>query len=47
MTGFVVDRSGTFTSAFLIAGAVALLGVIGWGVIIQKVEQVDWNRSVG
>ena len=48
VTGFVVDRSG-FTPAFLIAGAVSLLGVVGWGVIIQKVEQVDWNepRSIG
>ena len=47
VTGFVVDRSGTFTSAFLIAGAIALLGVIGWGVIIPKVEQVDWSASLG
>ncbi len=47
VTGFIVDRTGQFTPAFLIAGAVSLLGAIGWGVIIRKVEQVDWNRSVG
>jgi cyanate permease len=45
VTGFVVDRTGQFTSAFLIAGAVALLGVVGWGVIIPRIEQVDWNGA--
>jgi cyanate permease len=45
VTGFVVDRTGSFTIAFLIAGAVALLGVIGWGVIIPRVEQVDWTEG--
>jgi MFS family permease len=49
VTGFIVDRTGQFTPAFLIAGAVSLLGVLGWGVIIQKVEPVDWNEpgSIG
>ena len=49
VTGFIVDRTGQFTPAFLIAGAVSLLGAVGWGVIIGKVEQVDWNEpgSIG
>jgi len=49
VTGFIIDRTGQFTPAFLIAGAVSLLGVLGWGVIIQKVEPVDWDegRSIG
>ncbi len=45
VTGFIVDRTGQFTPAFLIAGAVSLLGAVGWGVIIRKVEQVDWNEN--
>jgi MFS family permease len=45
ITGFVVDRTGLFTSAFLIAGAMALLGVLGWGVIIRRVAPVDWGAA--
>jgi MFS family permease len=49
VTGFMVDRTGQFTPAFLIAGAVSLLGVLGWGVIIRRVEPVDWSEpgSIG
>ncbi len=47
VTGYVVDRSGAFTSAFMIAGAIALLGVIGWGYIIPRVEPVDWSPPLG
>ncbi len=43
VTGLAVDRSGTFTAAFLIAGAVALTGVVGWGMIIRRVEAVRWG----
>lgn len=45
VTGIAVDRTGLFTSAFLIAGAVALLGVVGWGFIIPRVAQVDWSDA--
>ena len=49
MTGYIVDRTGLFTSAFLLAGMVSLLGVLGWAVVIPKVEPVDWSprRSIG
>ncbi len=45
VTGFIVDRTGQFAPAFLVAGAVGLLGVIGWGVIIREVAPVDWAKS--
>jgi MFS family permease len=49
ITGFVVDRTGQFTAAFVIAGIVALVGALGWGVIIREVAPVDWSprRSIG
>jgi MFS family permease len=49
VTGFIVDRTGQFTPAFLIAGAVSLLGAVGWGVVVRKVELVNWNEpgSIG
>jgi MFS family permease len=42
VTGFIVDRTGQFGLAFLVAGAVGLAGAIGWGVIIRRVEPVLW-----
>jgi MFS family permease len=42
ITGYIIDRTGAFASAFLLAGAVALLGAAAWGLIITRVEQVRW-----
>jgi len=41
-TGYVVDRTGQFGLAFAIAAAVSLAGVLGWGLIIRRVEPLDW-----
>ena len=45
ITGYVTDRTGQFALAFLIAGAFALLGAVGWGVIIRRVEPVRWGPA--
>ena len=42
MTGYVVDRTGQFFAAFVMAAAVSLAGVLCWGVIIRRVEPVAW-----
>jgi MFS family permease len=44
ITGFVVDRTGQFSLAFLLAAAITLTGVIGWGPMIRKVEPIAWPR---
>lgn len=44
VTGFVVDRTGAFTLAFAIAAAIGQAGVLGWGVIIPRIEALDWNN---
>ena len=44
VTGFVVDRTGQFFWAFIIAGGVALTGMIGWVAIIGRVAPLDWSR---
>jgi MFS family permease len=43
ITGVVVDQTGSFGSAFLIAAAVALLGVFAFGVIVRRIEPVAWH----
>jgi hypothetical protein len=39
----VVDRTGSFSSAFLVAAALALVGVIAYGLIVRRIEPVDWH----
>jgi hypothetical protein len=36
ITGVVVDRTGSFSSAFLIAAVVALFGMLAYGVIVRR-----------
>jgi MFS family permease len=43
LTGVVVERTGTFYLAFLIAAAIALVGAVMWGLVVGRVETVDWS----
>ena len=45
VTGMVVDRTGEFTWAFAVAAAVSLTGVVGWGLMIHRVEPIDWTAA--
>ena len=42
VTGYVVDATSKFGLAFALAGAISLVGILGWAVIIRRVETVDW-----
>ena len=42
ITGFIVDRTGLFDLAFAAAALSAVLGAIGWGLIVTRIEPVDW-----
>jgi MFS family permease len=43
ITGVVVDRTGSFSSAFLIAAVLAVVGIIAYGLIVRRIEPVDWH----
>ena len=45
LTGFLVGRSQHFTSAFLVAAVVSVLGVIGWVLMIPKIGPLEWSAS--
>jgi MFS family permease len=45
ITGLLVDRSGTFSSAFILAIAISLVGTLAWTTIIPRIEQVAWRRG--
>lgn len=46
VTGWIADRTGSFDMDFLLAGAVVLLGAAGWGIIIPRVQEVDWSVGI-
>lgn len=43
ITGFVVDRTGSFVDAFLFAGAISLIGALSWGFMVGRVKPVQWG----
>lgn len=47
LTGFVVDRMGSFRLAFVISAVVALFGALLWGVVVGPVEEVSWRARDG
>ncbi len=47
ITGWLIDSTGGFLSAFVLAALVTLLGAVAWGLIIPKVAPVDWGGGEG
>jgi ACS family D-galactonate transporter-like MFS transporter len=45
LTGLVLDRTGKFFWPFAIAAAFCLIGVLCYGVVLGKVEQVNWREA--
>lgn len=45
VTGFVVQRSGHFLSAFVITCMVCVLGACSWMFVVGRVEPMDWNAD--
>jgi len=43
ITGLLIDRTGSYDWAFLVAGAAALVAMVGWGVVVRRVETLDWE----
>ena len=45
VTGFIVDRTGSFDAAFILAAAVSLIGAAGWWIVLPRVEPVRWKEA--
>jgi len=45
ITGFLVDSTGSFYSAFALAIVFSLLGVLAWTIIIPRIVQVEWRSG--
>ena len=44
-TGVVVDRTGAFSGAFLIAAVLALVGLFAYGFIVRGREPISWPET--
>lgn len=47
LTGFVLDSTGEYFWAFVIAAGVALIGILAFGILIPKIEPVVWPEGSG
>jgi cyanate permease len=43
LTGFVVDKTGSFLAPFAITVAVLILGFIAWVFIVGPLQEVNWG----
>ena len=44
VTGWIVDKTGSFNAAFLLAALVVMGGAFAWGLVIPRVVTVAWDR---
>jgi hypothetical protein len=42
-TGVAVEQTKSFVLAFAVAGAVALMGALLWGLVVGPVREVEWK----
>jgi MFS family permease len=43
LTGYIIQSTGHFTNAFVVAAAVSMLGLIGWIWMVPKLAQLQWK----
>jgi MFS family permease len=42
ITGWIVDQTGSFSSAFVVSAAMAIVGLVSWCVVVRKVAPLAW-----
>jgi MFS family permease len=43
VTGYSIDATGDYRVAFLVAAAIAVIGMAVWLLVVRKVEQIAWS----
>jgi MFS family permease len=47
VAGLILQFRGSSRLAFALTGAVALVGALAWGLLVEKVEEVQWDIEEG
>jgi MFS family permease len=47
VTGLLVDRTGRFDIAFIVAAVVSVFGCVGWLWIMPRISPIDWQQAGG
>ena len=47
LTGFLLDRTGSFYWPFFITAVVAWIGGLSWWFVVGPLEEVDWEKKLG
>ncbi len=45
MTGEIIQHTGRFTNALLVAAVVMAVGVVGWTWMLPKLEEMRWEPA--
>jgi hypothetical protein len=45
LTGYLIDWTGHFTLAFVMAAAVGVIGFVGYVFMIPRVAELDWQAQ--
>ena len=45
ITGWIVDRTGSYSSAFALCAAISAVGALCWLLLVGKVEQITWPSA--
>jgi len=43
LTGLLVETTGQFAAAFMLAGAMSVLGLLAWTVILPRIAPISWE----
>jgi MFS family permease len=46
LTGFIIQTTGHYTNAFVVAAAVSVLGLIGWIWMVPRLAELKWKPAV-
>jgi MFS family permease len=45
LTGYIIQSTGHFTNAFVVAAAVSMLGLVGWIAMVPKLAELKWKPA--